>query len=1067
MKITQAAVNHTITTIMIFIALFALGVVSLSRLGLELFPDVSFPTVIVATVYPGVGPYEIESSLTKPLEDALSSLSGVKYVRSTSIEGASLVALGFDWDTDLDMVVADIREKLNTIEDDLPEGIQRPNIYKLNPEELPSLTFNLSTRTSGIDIRKLAEEKVIPRLEKIKGVARASVYGGREGAVMCRLDLDALSKLEIPITQVLNAFQGENINLPAGSISLNDRSVILRTVGEFASVDDIGLVLVGYRNQVPIFLHDIADVRLDFLPQEEFVRAGGETGVMISIRKQPGHNTVQINREVKEKLSSLEKELPPSVRIQIQSDQSQSIIRSIGGVANAAWQGGILAVFVLLFFLRNIRSTLIISLVIPVSLIVTFSLMDFGGISINIISLMGITLGVGMFVDNSIVVLESIFRKQLSGIPRKDAAIQGTSEVGRAIIASTLTTVAVFVPMIFVKGIAGLMFDDLAGTISFALLISLVAALTLVPVLCSQFMKIERGTRVSAPSLSEDSTYELSLADLEVVTGNRHLDSAGKKIQVWLYQLDDGYEKLITWALDHVKIILLVALILFALSIGSIFLLGMEFLPEADEGEFAVSIETKLGSTFEYTEGKVIEMENLILQNLGDVVLSMSSRIGEGGEYVDAGDEGSHLAVIFTKIVEKDKRKRSIWQVINDLEQLFQNNVFDVKYHLRVEGISNLAASASGDSSPVVIELSGDNLDSLEEYSRKIQDALGRVTGIRSIRTSHKTGKPELQFVVKRREALSLGLTPLEIAATLRTAFKGTEVTRYSTDEEDYKVVIVLREEDRNQLDRLGTLFFINPAGTRIPLENLVDVKEGKGPLSIRRMRRTRIIKVTASLTGELPLSRVMEDLRGEIGRMGNPPIGITMEFAGAGNDMAESFKSLFLALIFAVGLVYMVMASQFESLLHPFVVMLSVPFAAIGLVASHLLTGTTFSMMSFVGAILLVGIVVNNAIVLIDYINLLRSRGIPLKDAIIKGGKTRLKPILMTTLTTVFAMLPMSLGIGTGAELRAPMGRAIVGGLTTSTLVTLVLIPTLYWVVENRLKKTLAESPLEQEASY
>ncbi len=1053
MKITETAVKHPITTIMVFLALFILGLVSLSMLGLELFPNVTYPTVMVVTVYPGVGPYEIESQVTDPIEDVVSTMNGIKEVSSTSSEGVSMITLNFNWGTDLEMIVVDVREKLNDAESELPENIERPKIFKFNPEQLPSLIFNISTKTTGIDVRKLAEDMIVPQLEKIEGVAQAQIYGGKERAVICRLDLDSLSKLEIPISQVLQVFQGENINLPAGSISVDDRYMILRTVGEFESIEDIGLVLVGYKETVPIFLRDIASISLDFLPQEEFVRASGNRGVMVSVRKQPGHNTVQINEEVRERLHKLQADLPPSVQIQVQSDQAQTIVQSIVGVANAAWQGGILAILVLLLFLRNVRSTLIISIVIPVSLIATFSLMNFGGLTLNIISLMGITLGVGMFVDNAIVVLEATFRNQMAGLPPKEAAIKGTAEVGKAITASTLTTVSVFVPMIFVKGIAGLIFDDLAMTISFALIISLAAGLTLVPALCARFLNVEGAVTLQKGTV-KNGIKEMSLADLEIRTGSSKLDRAGKWIQKGLYRLDRWYEKIIIWALRHARKVVIFAVLLLFASVGSILLLGMEFLPEADEGELTVSLETKVGSSFEHTEQKVIQIEDIIMENFGKDVMSISSQIGDSGGAVGTGSVGSNFGIIYVKLVEKDKRDMGVWEVLNVLDQKLSQQVMDVKYRLQVEGMAALASAATGDTDPVVIELSGKNIDAVYSYAKKTRDVMETLDGVRNVELSHKTGKPELQFIIKRREAVSLGLSPMEIAATLRTAYKGTEVTTFNTDEGDFGILLVLEEEDRNDPAKFGNIFFVNQSGAKIPLENLVDIKEGKGPLSLKHKKRIRTIKVTAALTGERPLNRVMSDLTTEMEELGPPPIGVEMEYAGSGMEMGESYKSMIIALLFAVVLVYMVMASQFESLLHPLIVMFSVPFAIIGLVLALLLTGTTFSLMSFVGAILLVGIVVNNAIVLIDYMNQLQKRGVSLIGAIVLGGKTRLKPILMTTLTTLLALLPMSLGIGTGAELRAPMGRAVVGGLATSTLITLILIPTVYYFFESRVKR-------------
>lgn len=1057
MTSARIAIRHPITTFMLFAAVFILGLVSLSRVALDLFPDVSMPTIAVYTVYPGVGPYEVESGVTKPIEEALNSVNGIEQTSSTSAEGVSMVIANFDWSKDMDAAVIDVREAINSIEDTLPEGAERPGIFKFNPQFLPSLIFNVYTETRGIDVRRLSEKQIVPRLEKVEGVGRVDVFGGAVQAVICRLDLDEIGKLEIPLSQVLQAFQGENIDLPGGAITINDRYLIIRTIGEFGSVEDIGHVLVGYRNGVPIFLKDLASISVDALRQEEFVRAGGADGVVLAIRRQAGHNTVVVNDAVKIAIDELTPVLPRSIKINITSDQSTSVLDSIGGVATAAWQGGLLAIFVLLFFLRNIRSTLIIAAVIPASIVATFSLMDFGGLTMNMVSLMGITLGVGMFVDNSIVVLESSYRKQLAGLDPEAAAIEGTSEVGKPIIASTLTTVAVFVPMLFVEGIAGLIFDDLSMTISFALLVSLVVALTLIPLLSAKFLRIDRES-VKLPDSFDGDHHELSLADIEVHTGNRYIDGLSSRIAKILVRLDDGYERIVTWALRHSVMVVSGAVILLGLSLGSILLLGLEFLPETDEGQFDIYLETKIGSSYEATTRRVISAEEMIREVVGDDLVTLTSQIGQGGSAVDAATVGSNLATITVNLTSKDQRRRSIWEIINQIDAVFSERLLGVRYSTSISSIASLATSVSGESSPVVVELRGDDLDELYDHALVISDLIEAIPGTRSVNISHTTGKPELQFRVKRREALSLGLSPYEIALTVRAAFKGATVTRYSEDDDSYDVVVMLEEEDKSP-DRFSSLFFVNPAGARIPLENLVEIEEGTGPLSINRFDRTRYITVTAALTGDRALNRVVADLEAGLEEMGPAPLGIERAITGASQEMADSFSSMFIALVFAVVLVYMVMASQFESLLHPFVVMFSVPFAVIGLVMALIITNTTFSLLSFVGGILLVGIVVNNAIVLIDYMNLLRERGVPLKDAIVQGGKTRLKPILMTTLTTIFGMLPMSLGIGAGSEIRAPMGRAIVGGLTTSTVVTLVLIPVIYWLVETKIRPRLPGS--------
>ncbi|MBU8914182.1 MAG: efflux RND transporter permease subunit [Spirochaetales bacterium] len=1042
MSIPRASVKHPVTASMVFVALFVLGVISLVRIGMELFPDIDLPTAYILTTNPGVGPYEIESGITERIEEAVAGLTGVQSINSTSQESASILTVSFASGTDMDLMVPEIREQLSSVEDQFPEGTERSRIFKFSSSQLPSLQINAYTRTHGIDVRALMDETVIPRLLRIPGVAQVQIFGGRELAVMAELNLDSLGKLNLPITQVIQAFSGENVSLPGGTIDLENRYLVLRTVGEFESVDDVGEVLVGVAGDVPIYLRDVADVVLKYREQEEFVRAGGYDGVLLQVQKQTGYNTVEVNEGVLGELEAIVSELPPSVQFDVVSDQAESIRNSIGGVTAAAWQGGLLAILVLLFFLRNARSTLIISTVIPVSVIATFSLIDFGGMTLNITSLLGITLAVGMFVDNAIVVLESIYRKALAGMPVEQAAVEGAEEVSRAITASTLTTMAVFVPMLFVEGMAGELFQDLSLTITFSLAISLASALSLIPVLTSRFLKVTPAKEVEGVA-----HHEVSLADVVVSTRFRLLNWLSRRIQMFLLRMDEVYGKVIAWALDHVWTIIGVGAAILVLSLGSVALLGMEFLPEADEGEFEISLETRMGSTYDYTTGKVIQVEEMLAELVGSDIRTMVSSVGDGG---------ANRADIRVVLIAKDRRDRSIWQIVNEMDEQIAREVLDVQFEISILGMSSMAAMAGGGSSPIVINLAADDLDALDTYANSVVDAVASVDGTRNVRSSFATGKPELQFRVKRREAVSLGVSPMEIAATIRTAYSGTTVSLFSTNEGEFDVILVLRDEDRNDLSRISSLFFVTRGGASIPLENVVDVVEGRGPVSITRTDRTRTIQVLAALTGERALSRVMDDVEAAIDRDAPTPPGVDLAYSGSKSEMDDSFSSLLFALILAASLVYMVMASQFESFSYPLIVMFSIPFAVIGLVAALLFTGTTFNILSFVGMILLVGIVVNNAIVLIDYIMLLVSRGVPLKEAIIKGATTRLKPILMTSLTTILGLMPMALGAGEGSELRSPVGLAVVGGLTTSTLITLILIPTILWLVETKIKPAL-----------
>jgi len=1051
MRLAESAVRHPLTVILAFLTLAGAGLLCLARLALEMFPDVSYPTAAVFTPYPGVGPFEVEAGVSKPIEEAVSTINGVKKVGSTSTEGLSVVIINFTWGTNMGTVVSEIREKISGIEADLPEGSERSLIFRFNPQVLPALTFTVSTPLEGIDLRRLVEKEVVPQIERLEGVAAATVFGEPRAAVTCSLDLDALAAKEVPILNVLQAFRGANVNLPGGSISLEDRHVIVRTIGEFTSIADIGEVPVGFRDGTMVVLRDVASVRLSSLPQEEFVRAAAARAVLVEVQKMQGHNTVDMIRRIKAELARLGTRLPPSVEINVRTDQSVSILESIAGLTAAAWQGGLLAVLVLLLFLRNLRSTLIIALAIPVSVVATFTLMYFARIDLNMMSMAGLTLGVGMFVDNAIVVLEVIYRKLLGGMAPGEAARAGAAEVGLAVTASTLTNVVVFLPLVFITGFANIILRDLAYTISFSLLVSLLMALTLVPVLASRFLRLAPGSTLAARRPAAWSVdLEISLADVRIDTGRKLIDVPAGWVGSALGRLDRLYERSLAWAMRHTTAVLLTAAGLLAASFAAIALLGMEFLPETDEARLSISLETRVESPFPRTERKVAEVEQTVRRVLGPDLDSLTSVIGRSSTG-HLGRTGSHLAQISVNLVAKDARRRGIQTILGELSQAIRREVADVRFSIAVSGLGSLINLAAGSEQPVVAEIAGEDLDQTLQVARRIEEVLRGVRGTRDVESSHQTGKPELQFRVKRREAASLGLTPLEIAATVRAAFKGVAVSRYRECGDSYDVYVILRPEDRSSLGRIRSLFLVNPQGTRIPIENLVELQETAGPVSIQRSDKTRLIRVTASLTGERALNKVLDEVRARIAALPAPPPGVHLSLTGARRQMSEAFRDLLFALMLGAGLVYVIMAGQFESLLHPLIIMFCIPFALIGLTIALLATGTVFSIVAFIGAILLVGYVVNTGILLVDYTNVLRRHGLPLQKAILIGGRTRLKPILMSTGTTMLGLLPMALGLGTGSELQAPMARAVFGGLASSTLITLLLIPTIYYLVEKR----------------
>jgi HAE1 family hydrophobic/amphiphilic exporter-1 len=1032
---------------MVFVALTVLGFVSLGRVGQELFPEVELPTMVIITVSPGTAPREVESQITDLLEDQTSGINGVEEINSTSFESFSQVVIGFSEGTDMNRAVIDVRESISDIESSFPEGTERSSIFTYSASQTASLELNVVSSTSGIDVRGLTEDILVPRIERVPGVGRVSLAGGKEQALMVELDIDSLQKTGIPIPQILQVFSGENINLPAGSIDISGESITLRTVGEFENVESVGGILVGVAGQVPIFLRDVATIGIADRDEGALVRADGRDAVRITIQKQPDANTVDVNDGVLAAVEQAQELLPAAVRVEIQSNQADTVRQSIGGVVDAGWQGGLLAIVILLIFLRNLRSTAIIATVIPVAVIATMTLIDFGNMTLNLTSMIGITLAIGMFVDNSIVVLESIYRKALVGMARDEAAIQGSEEVSKAVTASTLTTMAVFLPMLFVGGLAGALFQDLSLTIAFSLFMSLAASLSLIPMLSSRFLKV---TAVEGRFLD----HEISLADVQVKSRSKLLTRIGSGIQRMLQNLDDGYERVISWALDHKAMIVGGAVMLLLISVGSVLLLGTEFLPVADEGTFHVRFETRQGAARSVTSEKVAEIEEIVREIAGEDLLALAGQAGASGF---GGSQSSASGAVEVTLVPKDDRSRDIWEITREVDRRVSAEVLDVDHRIQIIGLSSLAGQASGQNADLVIQLTGSDLDAMAVHAEELLGRFEQIDGTRNFRSSAGDGVPETQFVVRREEAATLGISSREIATVLRVAFNGVDVSTFSTDSDDYDIVVILDEADRSSLDAVSRLFVQSPRGDQVPLENLVARIDETGPTAIQRTARTRVIRVLGDLDGTRPLSDVVDEIEGELAAVGAPPTGIQRTIEGSSAEMGTSFQSLAYALLLAVLLVYMVMASQFEDFVNPLIVMGSVPFAIIGLVGALLATNTTFSILAFAGAILLVGIVVNNAIVLIDYMGVLRSRGVGLRDAVVKGGKTRLKPILMTSLTTILGLLPMSLGIGTGAELRYPIGRAVVGGLLTSTLITLILIPVLYEAVEGKIKPAVA----------
>lgn len=1025
MTLHDLSIRRAVTFSMIFIAVAVFGIVSLLRLSPELLPNITFPVASIITSYSGVGPEDLEKLIARPIEEAATVISNVTEVTSTCKEGLVISIVSFDWGTNMDVAVANIREGLDMIRDYLPKDANEPIIFKFDVSMQPILYMGVSSDTlTPAEVRRLSENEVEPVLERIEGVAFAGTMGGEKREIQVQIDRNKIEAYGLSIHQIVNALRGENITMQAGKIQDDKNSELLRTVGEFTSVDQIEKVLVSYQGRAPIYVRDVAQVYDTYAEKKQMVNINGKPGVSLYIQKQSGTNTVQVADKVMKAVDKLNTSLEGRAKITVIMDLSRFIKRSLSNLSTVAIQGGILAILVLFFFLHNIRSVIIIALAIPMSVIATFSAMDFGGVTLNMLSMGGLALGIGMLVDNAIVVLENVFRHRTEeGEDRRTAASKGTKEVATAIIASTLTTIAVFLPVVFVPGIAGILFKDQALTVVFSLACSLLVALTLIPLLCSRFLRVETERK------KKTWTYTLS-----------------SKFGYYMERLDEFYQGILNWALNHRKLVVISMGIIFLISVSIVWplrLVGTEFIPDIDQGELIISVETPPGTSLKATEEVVLQVERIIMEEAKAELDAIYSTAGSGeGIAALFGGGGDNSASITLELIPKSQRDRSY----KDIEQAIKKRLANTSGMRLLASADPGAAMLGFGGAPVVVEIFGYDQRIAKELAYQVKDIVEGIKGTTGVETSIESANPETQIIIDRDRAYSMGLNVGTIASTVNASVYGTVATLYREGGDEYNVLVRLQEKDRRTKDDIYDTVITSPLMKQVSLKNVASLKLTEGPVNVRRKNQERLVTVTANLYGR-DLGSVNRELQAKLKSI-KVPEGFIISTGGSAEEQMESFKWLGLALLGAMFLVYAVMASLYESLLEPFIIMFTFPLAIIGVVWIFFFTGTIFSIIAFVGLIMLAGIVVNNGIVMVDYINRLREEhGMSLREAVILGGRRRLRPILMTSLTTIFGMVPLALGFGAGAELRAPMARAVVGGLSTSMVLTLVLIPVIYTI--------------------
>jgi len=1021
MSLSNISIKHPITTFMIFAAVLILGGVSLTRLAIDLLPDITYPIVAVMTSYSGAGPADVEKMVTETIEGGIATVNNIKEINSTSYDGGSLVLAQFEWGTNMDEATNDIREKISLVKIALPEDAEEPLIVKFDPSLMPIMVLNLSGENL-VELRHLAEEEIKYKLEQVKGVASVIVMGGKEREIQVKVGRNRLAAVNLSISQVVNTIRAENLNLPAGYQESGSQEFLVRTVGEFKKVSQIGNIVVAYRNGTPVYLRDIAEIEDSFKERRNEVLINGKPGIILVVQKQSGTNTVQVANQIHKQISRIEEELPSGVEMGTIMDTSKFIKDSISQLEQTAIQGAIIAALIVFLFLFNIPSTLIIISAIPISIVIAFILLNFAKLTLNIMTLGGLALGVGMIIDNAIVVLENIFRHRERGETVEKAAVIGANEVGMAITASTLTTLVVFLSLLFTTGIAGILFKHIAYTVVFSLFASLMVALTLIPVLSSKYLAMM--------TVEEEKKKEHLARRLNRYMGNH-------------------YRPILNWALTHRKTVIIGSISF----LGVCFLLffphiGREFIPRVDQGQFIVNVEMPIGTRLSITSKMAKQVEKVVKENVPELKDTFT-QIGASGEMTMGamGNEGSFEAQTTVRLVDLDKRERSTQEVVDalrpELSRLSQSLGAKVRIKQMGEGTTGFLGA------PIAINIKGYDLTEGERLAQEISRLMEKVDGVVETKISYRKGQIELQIEIDRDRASSLGLSLFQIANAVQTANKGTVASRFREGGDEYNILVRLQEEDRQTPSELEKIFITSPLGQQISLDTIAKVQEKLGPLKIERKDQQRIIKVSAQTAGR-DLGSIDKDIREKVEKL-KIPEDFFIEFAGEQKEMTESFHSFFLAFILAIILVYMVMASQFESLRHPFVIMFSIPFAAIGVILILFLTRTTLNVVAYMGLIMLAGIVVNNGIVMISYINILRDKGMSLMEAVKVGAERRLRPILMTTFTTIFALLPMALGFGPGAELWSPMARTVIGGLFVSMLFTLIFIPTLYTLLAGK----------------
>jgi hydrophobe/amphiphile efflux-1 (HAE1) family protein len=1027
MSLYSTAVRKPVSTILIFIGVVIFGMYSFNKLSIDLYPEIEPPIITVFTAYPGANAADIETNVTRLLEDNLNTVSNLKKLYSTSKENISLIILEFEWGVNLDEGTNDVRDAISRLERYLPEGSEKPVIFKFNTSIMPILMLSATAEESYPALNKILDERIVNPLNRIDGIGAVSVSGGPKREIQVNVDPRKLEAYNLTVEQLGNAIRMENINLPAGNLDLGSKTFPIRIQGEFNSSDVLKDIVVGSYAGRTIKLKDVAEVKdtLAKLTMDE--RRNGIPAARIVVQKQSGANSVKVVQDVLEQLPILMRTLPPDIKIDTIFDTSDFIQNSINSLTLAVLFAGVFVMLVVLFFLGRWRATFIIILTIPISLIVSFIYLYISGNSINIISLSSLSIAIGMVVDDAIVVLENVTKHIEKGSSPREASIYGTNEVGLAVVATTLTVVAVFFPLTLVGGLSGIMFRQLGWIVSLVVSASTLAALSLTPVLTSQMLRLNPPRKRGLAKLIFDNSERM------------------------LNGLDNIYEKTLVWAIKHRIFVLVASIIIFVSSIFLVSQVGTEFIPPSDNARIGILVELPSGVRVEKTKQVARLIENEIQDKYPEVELisTSSGSADDRNIFASFGSSGTHIINMTLKLSSKTQRERDIYLISDLIRKDLDGYPEIVKYSITPGG----GGMSFGGQSSLEVVISGYDLDASNKFAHDLAERMKAIKGTRDVEVSMEEPRPEYQIVFDREKLAFYGLNTTMASTFVRNRINGLVATQYREDGDEYDIVVRYAEPFRESIESIENILIYNNQGRALRVKDIATVVEYAAPPFIERQNRQRIVKVTSALY-RASITTVVNNIWAEIDKM-DIPSGVGIDIGGDAEQQQESFADLLTLLLLVIVLVYIVMATQFESLRSPFIIMLTMPFAFTGVFIALWITGQTLNLISMIGAVMLVGIVVKNGIVLVDFTNLMRDRGLSISQAVLTAGRSRLRPVLMTTLTTMLGMLPLALGIGEGAEMWTPMGVSIIGGLAFSTVITLVLIPVVYTMFgANRMRR-------------